>query len=257
MHAPTTFQINGEFAPVVAVALHDGHTLRPELADLIQVSAEERLREEDPYTGMWTNIAATRIVVAHSRFEVDLNRPRDKAVYRSPEDAWGMQLWDSTLPYSAIEQSLQKYDSFYHEIESLFQSLTRQFPRVVVFDLHSYNHRRHDPDCVASPDENPDINIGTGTMPDRAAWDNVIDSFKTAVSCESGHWDVRENIKFQGGGFAQWLHQRFPGSVCVLSIEVKKFFMDEWAGTPNWEEVWSVCRALTNASGRISESLAV
>lgn len=42
--------------------------------------------------------------------------------------------------------------------------------------------------------------------------------------------DVRENVKFFGGHFAKWIYQNFPKKVCVLSIEFKKFFMDEWTG---------------------------
>ena len=34
-----------------------------------------------------------RIIVNRSRFEVDINRPRDKAVYITPEDAWGLHIW--------------------------------------------------------------------------------------------------------------------------------------------------------------------
>ena len=47
----------------------------------------------------------------------------------------------------------------------------------------------------------------------------------------AGSLDVRENIKFDGGYFAQWIGERFPGTVCNLCIEFKKFFMDEWTGT--------------------------
>ena len=44
----------------------------------------------------------------------------------------------------------------------------------------------------------------------------------------AGPLDVRENVRFRGGNCARWIHGRFPESACVLSIEVKKFFMDEW-----------------------------
>ena len=37
--------------------------------------------QEDPFTGIWTTVAPTRLIGLHSRFEVDFNRPRDKAVY--------------------------------------------------------------------------------------------------------------------------------------------------------------------------------
>ena len=68
--------------PVVAVALHDGHGLREDVAALMALSDSDRLRKEDPFTGGWTSIAPTRVIAQRSRFEIDLNRPRDKAVYR-------------------------------------------------------------------------------------------------------------------------------------------------------------------------------
>ena len=41
---------------------------------------------------------------------------------------------------------------------------------IVVFDLHTYNHRRNGPDGPpADPAGNPQVNIGTGTM-NRDRW---------------------------------------------------------------------------------------
>jgi hypothetical protein len=37
-------------------------------------------------------VAPTHIIVTRSRFEVDLNRPRDKAVYRCAADAWNLDV---------------------------------------------------------------------------------------------------------------------------------------------------------------------
>jgi hypothetical protein len=55
---------------LVATAIHDGHELRPEVADLMALSDAERLREEDPFTAEWTTIAPTRLVGTRSKFEV-------------------------------------------------------------------------------------------------------------------------------------------------------------------------------------------
>lgn len=73
--------------PLLAAAVHDGHELRDEVAELIALDEATRLREEDPFTGEWTAMAPNRMVVRRSRFEVDVNRPRETAVYRTPEDA--------------------------------------------------------------------------------------------------------------------------------------------------------------------------
>ena len=57
---------------------------------------------------------------------------------------------------------------------------------------------------------------------------------------------MRENVKFRGGHFPTWINQTFGGRACVLSIEVKKIFMDEWTG--------EVDALLCDAVGRAIES---
>ncbi len=62
-------------SPLVAVAIHNGHEAREEVAALFALDERERFREEDPFSDQWTTVADTQIVGLHSRFEVDLNRP--------------------------------------------------------------------------------------------------------------------------------------------------------------------------------------
>ncbi len=218
--------------PIMATANHDGHELRQEVAALTALSEEQRLREEDPYTGEWTHIAPTRIVARRSRFEVDLNRPRKTAVYRRPEDAWGLALWKAALPEDVVIRSLAEHDAFYDELERIFSDKAR-LGCFVVLDLHSYNHRRDGPDAPpADPSGNPEVNIGTGTM-DRARWGRLVNRFIAELSgfdFLGRHLDVRENVKFVGRQLPHWVHTRFPTKGCAIAIEVKKFFMDEWTG---------------------------
>jgi hypothetical protein len=233
---------------VVATAIHDGHEVRDEVLRLMAIREADRLREEDPFTGRWTAVAPTRIIGTRSRFEVDLNRLRETAVYRTPDDAWGLEVWKSPPPEEMIERSLGNYDAFYAELDRLYGSLVRQNGRILVLDLHTYNHRRDGPDGpVADPAGNPQVNVGTGTMPDRTRWAGLIDRFMeelTAHDFPGGRLDVRENVRFRGGACAKWAHHRFPDSACVLSIEVKKFFMDEWTGRPDETLVAAVGSAL-------------
>lgn len=233
--------------PLVATAIHDGHRLRPEVADLIALSDAGQLQEEDPFTGMWTSMGNTRIVATHSRFEVDLNRPREKAVYILPEDAWGLKVWKSDLPGEIIDRSLAGYDAFYAEMHKLFSDLEKKHGRFVVFDLHSYCYRREGTDGPpADPQLNPEVNIGTGTM-DRAKWAPLLDRFISDLGSYdygSRTLDVRENIKFKGGQFGRWIHQNFPNSACCLSVEFKKFFMDEWTGVPDPDQLIKIEQAL-------------
>jgi hypothetical protein len=207
--------------------------VREEVEKLLALSEADRLREEDPFTGIWTDVADTRIVADSSRFQVDLNRPLEKAVYIKPEDAWGLQVWKDEPSRVLIDRSLKEYDEFYATIHDVLSRLIVRFNKVVVLDLHTYNHRRGGPgEAPAEPKDNPEINIGTGSM-DRQRWAPVVERFisdMTRYDFFGRQLDVRENVKFRGGQLSRWVHQAFPNSVCVLAVEVKKFFMDEWTG---------------------------
>ena len=244
--------------PLVAIAVHDGHDLRDEVASLHSLNEAERLQEEDPHTGPWTRMARTRVIARFSRFQVDLNRPRDRAVYRRPEDAWGLTLWKQEPPADLITRSLQEYDEFYDELRRILGELKERHRRFIVYDLHSYNHRRDGPDApAADPAGNPEVNIGTGTM-DRQRWASVVDRFIADLrdfDFLGRHLDVRENVKFQGGYVSRWIHDNFSDSACVLAIEFKKFFMDEWSGELDQRANEAIQRALAATVPGVLKSL--
>ena len=244
--------------PVLAVALHDGHDIREGLEELMAVDEATRLREEDPFTREWTAIAPTRIVALRSRFEVDLNRPRDKAVYMTEEDAWGLQVWKEAVPEQVVKQSLAEYDSFYRCCYELFLEMKQRHGRFVVLDLHSYNHRRGGPDMEQDdPAMNPQINLGTATM-NRERWSGLVDRFVSdlrSFEFPDGNLDVRENVRFGGGWFARWVHETFPEEGCVLAIEVKKVFIDEWTGEPCPELIDAMGEALGSVIPGIMDEL--
>jgi N-formylglutamate deformylase len=147
-----------------------------------------------------------------------------------------LQVWRVKPTAEIIERSLVEYDAFYTEVKRLLTGLAQQHGRFVVFDLHSYNHRREGPRSpIADPALNPEVNVGTGTM-DRERWAPIVDRFITelrAVDFLGRRLDVRENVKFFGGQFPRWIHENFPESGCAIAIEFKKFFMDEWTGQPD------------------------
>ncbi len=244
--------------PLIAAAIHDGHAMQPEVKAISALSSLERLREEDPFTREWTLVAETRIVALRSRFELDLNRPPDRAVYLKPEDAWGLDLWKVTPPPHLIDRSLAGHEAFYDAVRRLLNEKVRRYGRFVVYDLHSYNHRRGGPD--AEPDEvelNPEVNVGTGTM-DRERWGPVVDTFiesLQSVDFVGRALDVRENVKFFGGYFAEWIHTHYPHTGCALAIEFKKFFMDEWTGEPDRETLGAIRDALDATTGPVLSAL--
>lgn len=244
--------------PLAVTAIHNGNLLRKDVSEKMLISKLDRLREEDPYTGEWTIIGETRIVVNYSRFQVDFNRPRDKAIYINPEDAWGINVWNEKPTSEIIENSLREYDTFYAEAKQIFSKMEAQFGHFVVFDLHSYNHLREGSDGPpANPELNPEVNIGTGTM-NRELWAPLVDRFISDLRNYNYFGrllDVRENIKFKGGQLSQWIHETFPKSACSLSIEFKKFFMDEWSGKPDLAQLQEIRMALESTIPGVLDEL--
>ncbi len=252
------WQITRGEGPLLATSIHSGHELRPELASLCALDEATQLREEDPYTDFLTTVAPNRVVPHRSRFEVDLNRSRDQAVYRRPEDAWGLQVWKQDLTEETAQRSLAYYDSFYQELEKILSELNTRYSKFVVFDLHSYNHRRGGPDAAPEePAKNPEINVGTGTM-NRTYWAPLVDRFISELrdyNFLGRHLDVRENVKFRGRQLAQWTHENFPTSGCCLALEFKKFWMDEWTGEPDQAQLEALHAALLQTVPGILEEL--
>lgn len=244
--------------PLVATAIHDGHELRKEIADIVALSEGNRLTEEDPFTSMWTGIGNSQVVGLRSRFEVDLNRPREKAVYIKPEDAWGLKVWKTEPSLELVANSLAEYDAFYAEMRKIFTNLEKQFGCFIVFDLHTYNHHRKGQNApFDDPEQNPEVNIGTGTM-NRDRWAPLVDRFISdlrSFNFNGRNLDVRENIKFKGGQFSRWIHETFPQSGCSLSIEFKKFFMDEWTGKPDEMQIDLIKKALESTVPGVIEEL--
>jgi N-formylglutamate deformylase len=237
----------GDDVPVAAAAIHDGHALRADVRAVMALGDEERLREEDPFTAQWTRVVETRLIGLRSRFEGDLNRPRERAVYRRPEDAWGLDVWHDTPPPSMVTTSLAQYDAFYVAAGETFAHMQEQWGRFVVLDLHSYNHRRDGPTArAADPATHPEVNIGTSNM-DRRRWAPVVDGALVhlrTVDFMGRTLDVRENVKFRGGHFPHWIHNTFPANACAIAIEFRKSFMDEWTGTPDSTHVEAIRQVL-------------
>jgi N-formylglutamate deformylase len=225
---PTPFVFPEPSGPVVSCALHAGHEIRDSLRPFVATDDEQRRREEDPGTELIADVDVGLVHVLRSRFEVDLNRKRSRAVYAGPEDTWGLDPWRAELPKREHAISLHLYDEFYSRLDHLLGAVVASHGCAVVLDVHSYNHRRSGPE--APPDDpaaNPEVNLGTGTM-DFDRWGAMASGVVSDLS--RAGLDVRENVRFTGGHMAAWAHKRFGGDVCVLALEFKKTYMDEWTG---------------------------
>ena len=244
---------------LVATAVHAGTDLRASLRPIAKLDDADRLREEDPFTDRLAAGLPALAVAHRSRFEVDLNRPRDTAVYRTPDDCWGLEMWTTgALADDEVDRSLEVYDAFYADLAERLDALAEQ-GSFVVYDVHSYNHRRDGADHDPQPQiENPDINLGTGSL-DRVRFAPVVEAFMTAMREAPGFVapiDVRENVRFRGANVAAWVHERYPGRGCVLAIEFKKTFMDEWTGEPDETRADRLAEALAGSVAPVLAALA-
>lgn len=218
--------------PVIATAIHDGHAVRDSLLPHMAIDDEQRRREEDPMTGILASVGDTRIQVRTSRFQVDLNRPRERAVSTDPKDTWGLKVWRGQLPRDELETSLAIHDRFYAMVRELMERQLARWGCLLVLDIHSYNHRRQGADAPpADPDANPDIDLGVTTL-DRELWGDVVDRFADALRSHRAGGrepDVRENVRYPDGGhFPEWLYATYGGDLCTITLEYKKIYMDEW-----------------------------
>lgn len=220
--------------PIIATAIHDGHGIRESLRPYLSISDAGRRREEDPLTAVLASVGDTAVRMRTSRFEFDVNRPRDKAISTDPADTWGLRIWKSDLPESEIRHSLDRYMSFYRTMAELLDRKLEEAGSLLVLDIHSYNHRRDGKDLPAAAQAaNPDIDLGETTL-DAERWGGVVRNFREALarSVVGGrHPDVRSNVRYPGGGhFPEWVHSRYGKDACTISLEYKKIYMDEWTG---------------------------
>jgi N-formylglutamate deformylase len=243
------FSIDADRGPLLATAIHDGHQVREELDQLFNLSANERLREEDPHTGTIARAFPNYLIGSRSRFEVDLNRSKEKAVYQQPEDAWGLQVWKEPLSPEMVSRSLDYYKNFYEAAGEQVQQIIDKHGYAIIYDIHSYNHRREGADkAAASPEGNPDIDILTSGI-HMDTWRPVLDKLKQVLSDHpfpGGKLDVREEVRFTGdkSHFMQWILNRFQDKVLVPSIEFKKIYMDEWTNELYHDKLDHLIKAL-------------
>jgi hypothetical protein len=244
--------------PIIATAIHDGNELRPEVAAAMALPDLDRLREEDPFTGQAVTGVATHIIAHRSRFEFDLNRGVDSAIYRTPEQSWGLEVWKAEPSDQLVAESLELHAGYYRMLGSLLDDIASAHERFVLIDVHSYNHRRDGADAAPTPqDKAPDVNIGTFSMP-RDTWAFLLDPLMEAMrgfDFNGRRLDVRENVAFQGKGEqTRFIHERYPGKGCAIALEFKKFFMDEWSGEPDEAELRAM-REFITFTGQVAARL--
>ncbi len=228
----SSVSIGDDSLPLLATAIHNGHQMSPEMLAICGIDAEVRLREEDPFTGEMAALFPNNFVVESSRFLIDLNRAPENAVYLKPEDCWGLPVRTAPVPQPLLDSLRGDHASWYRLLRYQIELLLQLHPRLVVLDLHSYNHRRGGPNAEPDPQtSNPDIiigrsNLGEAHYPQADALCRLLDG-----QIHQGRaLDCRQDVKFTGGYLSRWLNSTFPDRLVCLAIEFKKTFMDEWSG---------------------------
>lgn len=212
-----------EYAPIVCTAIHNGHKLRPELEKSFLLSQAERFYEEDPYTDELISSFPIQLIGNDSRFEYDLNRAKSLSTYF--KTAWDKQVWDKPLSQKQRAKNHGKHQSFYNVLETIIEVIEKQFRNAIVFDIHSYNHKRIEEDT-------PTFNIGSGQI-DVERWGSVVNQFEKQLNnIALPNLEVRAATDevFHGRGYLITHVNAHFDNTLVLPTEVKKIFMDEVTG---------------------------
>ncbi len=209
-----------DYVPYVCGAVHDGHQFRKELWDNCLHSEYDRWFEEDPCTKEMVKTHPIVIAGCDSRFEYDLNRDPDNAIY---EDAWGKKLWREKLSAEQHAKSLSKHNNFYNVTRALISKIEEMFGVSVVYDMHSYNWQRWDREV-------PVINLGTSNI-DNDRFGESVESWRQSLSELSLPHEIEATSKindtfFGNGYFLKFITKNFQNTL-VLATEFKKIYCDE------------------------------
>ena len=209
------------YVPYACAAVHDGHQFRKDLWDNCLHTEYDRWYEEDPETKNMVISHPILIAGCDSRFEYDLNRPPEEAVF---ETAWGKQLWKQPLPEGEKTKSLVKHNNFYKVVHALISKLEEKFGVCIVYDMHSYNWQRWDRDV-------PTWNLGTSNI-DNARFGDSIETWRQMLEKLVLPHDIKQtaaiNNTFYGNGyFLKYITKTFKNTL-VLATEIAKIYGDEY-----------------------------
>ncbi|WP_413111905.1 flavohemoglobin expression-modulating QEGLA motif protein [Thaumasiovibrio sp. DFM-14] len=212
-----------EYLPVVCTAIHAGSRLRSELAGRCVLNEQERYFEEDPHTDAMIASQPIIMIGLDSRFEYDLNRALALSTYY--RSAWSRLVWKKPLSPAHRAESHRKHNAFYTIYEAIITKLESLHDSVVVFDMHSYNHKRQRADA-------PVFNLGTAQI-DMERWNGAVKRFcRELGKIRLPHITTTTEIDgvFEGRGYLISHTNAHFDRTLVLPTEVKKVFMEEETG---------------------------
>ncbi|RZV65425.1 MAG: hypothetical protein EX254_05645 [Flavobacteriaceae bacterium] len=210
-----------DYVPYVCGAVHDGHNFRRELWAKCLHSEYDRWYEEDPETRNMVISHPIIISGLDSRFEYDLNRAPEDAIY---DDAWDKQLWKTPLTNQEKSISLAKHTAFYEVVHALMTKIESKFGAAIVFDMHSYNIRRWDREV-------PTWNLGTSNI-DNDRFGDFVEKWRQSLEEIQFPYQIKSTAKindtFQGNGyFLKFITKNFKNTL-VLATEIAKVYCNEY-----------------------------
>ncbi|MGV6846490.1 MAG: N-formylglutamate amidohydrolase [Lutibacter sp.] len=216
-----TFTIKIEdYKPFICAAIHNGHQFRKELWSNCTHTEYERWYEEDPCTKDVIQNMPIVISGLDSRFEYDLNRSPEAAIF---DTAWGKKLWQKPLTNKEKEISLNKHHQFYKVVYAIVEAINQKHNYCLVFDIHSYNWKRWDREV-------PTFNLGTKNL-NNLEFGDCIEIWRTYLSTINLPKPIKSTAKindtfFGNGYFLKFITENFKNTL-VLATEIKKVYCDE------------------------------
>ncbi|MFH1263472.1 MAG: N-formylglutamate amidohydrolase [Pseudomonadota bacterium] len=219
-----------EFKPLIGLAVHAGSRIREELQSKMGIEAEERKYDEDTYSDYFIADFPVQLIGLDSRYEYDVDRKREQAIYLKPFQCWGRKVWQTPPTKEEMEISYQKYDEAHELIDFFVNESIMKFGKATVLDVHTYSHKR--PLYGARTSTLPVFNVGT-TKLDRKSHTKAIDQLLAdlkGVQLNGAAVTVAENDVFKGdGAIISALAPKYPAAL-IVPLDIKKVFMDETSG---------------------------
>ena len=237
------------------IAMHAGNRVRPEVQRYLMANGKDRFREEDPYTDYLIRELPIQIIGCDSRFEYDLNRSPERAIYATKIRSWGLEIWKDDLPQKERNISISKHREFHGLMDIVTGYLLNQNRYALLFDMHSFCYQR-DSAVPWYEDPKPEINLGTEAV-NREVFGPAINRFIQEISTTKidGHQiRVAENEIFRGGYLARRLCRNHYRDLLFLAIEYKKLFMNELTGELHEEKLERLISGFSHAAEELISS---
>ncbi len=200
---------------VLLFTIHAGTWMPQSVQQKLQINPKYKTFEEDIdthkiYAPLVFENAGIWIDNKQSRFLIDFNRKKKRAIYKDTNQAFDdtpfaqSQIFKQDLTVREQTQAYQTYDEFYFTLQQLLDS--HYFN--IIFDGHSMNDRNN----------RPNISFGTEFIPQ--FYMPIVKSMQRKM-ISLGYSPVKLNTPYGGGYIVEWLKEQYPHKF-IFSMEVNK-----------------------------------